>query len=77
MGDNLGPMVAGQTGPVKLRYGTMFRVDAINTNHATIAEGYGDSKSIAKVHAERAALYYKRQTGMAGAIKYRAPVVAI
>lgn len=55
----------------------MFRVDAINTNHATIAEGYGDTKAIAKVHAERAALYYKRQTGMPGAIKYRAPVVAV
>jgi ribosomal protein L4 len=55
----------------------MFICEAINSNRATIAQGYGDSKSIAKVHAERAALYYQEQTGMAGVIRYRAPVVAI
>jgi ribosomal protein L4 len=56
---------------------TMYICEAINSNRATIAQGYGDSKSIAKVHAERAALYYQEQTGMAGVIRYRAPVVAI
>ena len=56
---------------------TMYICEAINTNHATIAQGYGDSKSIARTHAERAALYYQEQTNMPGAIRYRAPVVAI
>ena len=49
--------------------------EAINSKRVTIAQGYGDTKAIAKVHAERAALYYQEQTGMPGAIRYRVPVV--
>ena len=56
----------------------MFICEAITIRDNTLqATGYGDTPAIAKVHAERAALYYQEQTGMPGAIRYRAPVVAI